>query len=128
MPRLYAEALHEYRRPSAASADGTLDLNLSFEAADIQERLTATAIVETEADTLHGRIKEMLMTPANIDPKSISPAQQLKFFFEENGEVYRKIWCREMIVRMLKAEGRDVSQLRTTAKNNDVAEALEKLS
>lgn len=127
LPQLYAEALHEYRRLSAESADGTLDLNLSAEAAKIQERLTATAMVETEADTLHGRIEEILMTPTAIDPRSLSGAQQEKFFLEVEGEVYRKLWCREMIVRMLEAEGRDVTQLRTTAKNNDVATALEKL-
>lgn len=127
LPQLYAEALHEYHRLSAASADGTLDLNLSAEAAKIQERLTATAMVETEADTLHGRIEEILMTPTSIDPRSLTPAQMDKFFVEVEGEVYRRIWCREMIVRMLEAEGRDVTQLRTTAKNNDVAVALEKL-
>lgn len=125
MPQIRAEALVAFRQ---MKAEGKTHLELSEESMLIQQRLTARASVETEVDTLHGRIEEILMTPTQMDPNGLSAAQQEKFFAEVDGQVYRKIWCREVIVRMLEAEGFDAKAFRTTARNNDIATALEKIT
>lgn len=128
LPQLYAEALSEYRRLSAESEDGTLDLNLSPEAAKIQERLTATAMVVTEADSLKGRLEEILMTPVTVDPCSIPDRHEHLYLQGPDGQIYRRFWFREQLLDRLHAKGYDIAYLRgSKAKGNDMSVALEGL-
>lgn len=125
MPQVRAEALVRFKEIWAA---GVRHLQLSDEAKVIQRRLTSVASMETEADSIKGRLEEILMTPVTVDPRSIPDRHEHLYLQGPDGQLYRRFWFREQLLDRLHAKGYDINYLRgSKAKGNDMSVALEGL-